>query len=87
MLAELARGRLRAKIPALQRALDGPFRPHHAFLITQILAKIEFLEATIATLTDEIERQLSPLRQRCSGSRRFRGGAGGRRRRCSWRRG
>lgn len=61
VLAELARGRLRAKIPALQRALDGPFRPHHAFLITQILAKIEFLEATIATLTDEIERQLSPF--------------------------
>ena len=37
-LAELARGRLRSKLPALRRALESRFRDHHAFLVAQILA-------------------------------------------------
>jgi hypothetical protein len=41
VLAELAKGRLRAKLPALREALEGHFRPHHAPLIGQILAHIE----------------------------------------------
>src|SRR5205814_8731908 len=41
VLAELARGKLRTKLPALRRALDGRFRRHHAFLVEQILAKID----------------------------------------------
>ena len=61
VLADLARGRLRAKIPALRLALHAQFRAHHAFLIGQILAKIDFLEETIATLSDEIDRQLRPF--------------------------
>lgn len=61
VLAELARGRLRSKLPALQQALRGQFRPPHAFLVTQILAKIDFLEEAIATLTEEIDRQLRPF--------------------------
>jgi len=61
VLAELARGRLRRKLPALQQALRGHFRPQHAFLVTQILAKIDFLEEAIATLTEEIDRQLRPF--------------------------
>jgi hypothetical protein len=37
MLAELARGRLRGKLPALRAALAGRFRtPHHAFLMGQL---------------------------------------------------
>jgi transposase len=61
VLADLARGRLRAKIPALRLALQSQFRAHHAFLIGQILTKIDFLEETIATLSDEIDRQLRPF--------------------------
>ncbi len=61
VLANLARGRLRRKLPALQQALHGQFRPQHAFLVTQILAKIDFLEEAIATLTDEIDRQVRPF--------------------------
>jgi len=60
-LAELARGRLRAKLPALQQALQGRFRPHQAFLVTQILAKIDFLEETTARLTEEIDRRMVPF--------------------------
>ena len=61
VLAELARGRLRPKIPALRAALQGQFRPHHAFLIGQILTKIDFLEEAIASLSEEIDRQLAPF--------------------------
>ena len=34
-LADLARGKLWAKRPALRQALAGRFRPHHAFLVSQ----------------------------------------------------
>src|SRR3954465_4527583 len=51
VLAELARGRLRAKIPALREALAGRFRTgHHGLLVTQMLAHIDFLDAAIAEL-------------------------------------
>lgn len=60
-VADLARGRLRTKLPALQQALAGRFRPHQAFLVTQILTKIDFLEETIERLTIEIDRQVAPF--------------------------
>ena len=61
ILAELARGRLRKKLPALREALRGRFRRHHAFLVTQVLSKIDFLEELIDTLTDEIDALLVPF--------------------------
>jgi transposase len=61
VLAELARGRLRQKLPALQRALQGRFRPHHAFLIQQIFAKIDFLDETLERLSSEIDRHVAPF--------------------------
>lgn len=59
VLAELAQGKLRKKLPELRRALEGRFRPHHAFLIEQIFAKIEFLDETMQRLTAELDRRLS----------------------------
>jgi transposase len=61
VLADLARGMLRKKLPELQRALQGRFRPHHAFLLQQILAKIDFLDETLERLTAEIDRRLVPF--------------------------
>jgi transposase len=61
VLADLARGRLRKKLPALREALRVPLRRPHAFLVTQILTKIDFLEETIGTLTEEIDRPLAPF--------------------------
>ena len=61
VLAELARGRLRAKLPALRRALQGRFRRHHAFLVEQILAKIDFLDETLARITAELDERLAPF--------------------------
>jgi transposase len=37
----LARGKLRKKLPALRQALAGRFRPHHAFLVSQLLAHVD----------------------------------------------
>ena len=42
--AELARGRLRAKLPALREALEGRFQPHHALVIRAMLAHLDFLD-------------------------------------------
>jgi len=60
-LADLARGVLRRKLPALREALQGRFRPHHAFLLTQILSKIEFLEEVIEHLTAAIDEHVRPF--------------------------
>ena len=63
ILAELARGRLRSKIPALKEALEGSFSAHHAPMASRILAHIYYLDETIAELSSEIERVLDPLPQ------------------------
>jgi transposase len=60
-LAELARGTLRKKIPALREALQGRFGPHHALLVGTILAKLEFLDEALAQLSAEIEQVLAPF--------------------------
>ena len=60
-LAELARGTLRKKIPALREALHGRFSAHHALLVGAILAKLEFLESVITELSAEIERVIAPF--------------------------
>jgi hypothetical protein len=44
VLADLAQGKLRAKIPALKQALEGRFEAHHALVIGAILAHLDFLE-------------------------------------------
>ena len=46
-LAELARGRRRSKLPELRLALEGRVQPHHRFLLTRILAHIDFLEESL----------------------------------------
>ena len=61
ILAELAKGKLRAKIPALREALEGRFDTHHALLIGAILAHLDFLDEQIERLSDAIEGQLRPF--------------------------
>jgi len=56
-LAELAKGKLRPKIPALTEALTGHFGPHHAVAARRILAHLDFLEATIAELSAAIDER------------------------------
>jgi transposase len=61
VLAELARGKLRAKLPALRQALAGRFRPHHAFLVSQLLAHLDYIDETIATVSERIEEVIAPF--------------------------
>jgi transposase len=61
ILADLARGRLRTKIPALREALEGRFEAHHALVIGAILAHLDFLDEQIGRLSDAVEEQLGPF--------------------------
>jgi transposase len=60
-LADLARGRLRRKLPALREALAGRFSQNHALLVSQILAHVDFLDESIAALSERIEALLLPF--------------------------
>lgn len=62
-LSELARGRLRAKLPQLRQALEGRVEPHHRFLLERILAHIDFLEASLQQVQQEIEQRLAPFEE------------------------
>jgi transposase len=53
-LAELARRKLRAKIPALKVALHGRVTEHHRFLLRLLLDQVRQLEAWIAQVSDRI---------------------------------
>jgi transposase len=61
VLAELAKGVLRKKIPALREALHGRFKDHHALMIRLVLAHTTYLEAAIADLDAEIEQVMAPF--------------------------
>ena len=64
-LADLAKGKLRAKLPLLRQALEGRFREHHALLVSHLLAHIEYLDETIGQLSEEVEERMRPFeRQR-----------------------
>ena len=61
VLADLARGQLRKKLPALREALVGRFQDEHALIVGQILAHIDFLDEAIDRLSAEIEQQIAPF--------------------------
>jgi transposase len=60
LLAALAKGRLRAKQPELERALDGRVRAHHRFMLAQPLMHIDFLEEQIASFDAQIAAAIQP---------------------------
>jgi transposase len=62
-MAELARGRLRNKIPELEKALIGIVESHHRFLLAKQLAHIDFLGEQIADISVEIAQRLEAMSQ------------------------
>ncbi len=60
-LAELARMRLRAKIPQLRLALRGRVTEHHRFLLRMHLDHIGHLEGLIGRLSERIEAAMAPF--------------------------
>jgi transposase len=63
VLADLAKGRLRAKLPALREALEGRFDHLHAVWVGAILAHLDFLDEQIASLTETIGEQIALSRR------------------------
>lgn len=63
-LAEMARGRLRNKIPELEKALEGPVDPHHRFLLAQQLRHIDYLDELIEACNVRIEEMMRPFQEK-----------------------
>jgi transposase len=61
LLADLARGQLRKKRPELRRALTGRFGSHHRFMVSRLLADIDYVEEASADLSRRIEELLAPF--------------------------
>jgi len=62
-LADLAKGLLRKKRPQLVKALTGKIKPHHRFLIAELICQIEYLEETVGRIGKEIEERLRPFEE------------------------
>ncbi|TQM65063.1 transposase [Humibacillus xanthopallidus] len=60
ILADLARTRLRARIPELREALTGHFTDHHGFLLSQMLRHVDHLDGRIAAVEAQIEDHIRP---------------------------
>jgi transposase len=60
-LAELARKRLRQKLPALRTALQGQISEHHRFLLRLLMDHLQSLEGLIGQLNARIEVVMAPF--------------------------
>ena len=63
VLAQMARARMRARIPQLEEAFVGHFEDHHAFLLSGMLARIDGLGADIARLEERIDAEIAPFEE------------------------
>lgn len=61
VLAELACGKLRKKKPLLKQALEGRFREHHAYLVQQMVSRIDALEEQLGELAQRIDEKMQPF--------------------------
>ena len=60
VMAELAKSKMRRKIPELTEALTGRFDDHHALLVGQMLARLERVEQALAALDEQIDAAMTP---------------------------
>ena len=60
-MADLARFRMRAKIPQLREALAGKVTDHHRFMLGQLLAQVEGLDGQVAAFDARVEAVMTPL--------------------------
>lgn len=60
VLADLARGRMKAKRAQLEEALVGTIKPHHRFMLSEELVLIDTLDEAIERVSQEIEQRLEP---------------------------
>lgn len=60
-IAQLARGRLKGKIPELCLALEGHLTDHHKFVLAQLMDHLEYLDRQIGTFSERIEEMMRPF--------------------------
>jgi transposase len=60
VLADMAKGKMRAKIPQLTEALTGSFDDHHGRMARAILRRLELVEEALAELDDVIATACRP---------------------------
>jgi len=59
VLAEMARGRLRQKIPLLKKALQGKIEEHQKLILTQLLADIDLFDEQVTEVSGIIAQRVS----------------------------
>jgi transposase len=59
-MADLAKGRMRRKIPQLEQALLGSVGVHQKFLVALFLSHVDFLDAAIQQVGARIEEEMRP---------------------------
>jgi transposase len=62
VLAEMAQRKLRAKIGDLRQCVPGRFNHHHAVMVGEIVAHVDYLTATIGRLDARVEAMMVPFR-------------------------
>ncbi len=62
VLADLAKGKLRNKLPELKKALHGRFSAHHRFLLEHILGHLDFLDGAIEKISEEVAIRTAPFK-------------------------
>jgi transposase len=62
-MAELSKGRLRSKREQLTKALEGRVKPHHRFVLTELLCQIDSIDETLARFDDEITKDCAPFEE------------------------
>jgi transposase len=62
-MADLAKGRLREKREQLDKALEGRVKPHHRFVLSELLCQVDNLDESIARFDAEIEKYCRPFEE------------------------
>ena len=60
-MADLAKGRLREKREQLVKALEGRVKPHHRFILTELLCQIDNLEEAVSHFDEQIQLLCVPF--------------------------
>jgi len=63
VVAQCARGRMKEKIPQLERALAGRFAAHQRFLVARQLAHIDFLDRALEEVSAEVAARMIPFEE------------------------
>jgi len=62
-MADLAKGRLKQKRELLARSLEGRVKPHHRFILSELLCQLDALDESISHFDEKIEEYCRPFEE------------------------